>query len=367
MIWGWRKFGGVAKSMAWGALAGAVTVTSCLTAGPPLPWIAGEDVATAPKEESLGGFSEGSMAAWNALVQPKMVKVYGAGGVRGIEGYQSGFLISASGHVATSWSSVLDVESTQVVTWDGKKWPATLVGTDPVSEIAVLKIDSEGLPFFSLESDLAVAPGMRVFAVSNLFGIAQGKEWCSIQRGVLMAKAPMEAKRGRFATAYRGDILILDTMTNNPGATGGAAIDAQGELLGMLGKELRDERSQTWINYALPRQVVSQAVKNILEGKTGSAPVEMPKAKSPHRLERLGMAMVPDILARTPAYIDQVAVDSLAAKTGLMADDLILSVNDQRIDGQATLRKILESLESADGFQMVVQRDGQILSMKIQP
>jgi serine protease Do len=326
-----------------------------------------EDGEKAQQDESLASSSEGSMAAWNALVQPKMVKIYGAGGVRGIEGYQSGFLISASGHVATSWSSVLDVESTQVVTWDGKKWPATLVGTDPVSELAVLKIDSEGLPFFSLDSEFPVEPGMRVFAVSNLFGIAQGKEWCSIQRGVLMAKAPMEAKRGRFATPYRGDILILDTMTNNPGATGGAAIDAQGELLGMLGKELRDERSQTWINYALPRQVVAQAVKNILEGKTGSAPVEMPKAKDPHRLERLGMAMVPDILARTPAYIDQVAVDSLAAKAGLMADDLVLSVNDQRVDGQATLRKILDSLESADGFQLVVQRDGQILSMKIQP
>jgi serine protease Do len=326
-----------------------------------------EELTPAPNNESLGSLAEGSMAIWNARVQPKMVKIYGAGGVRGIEGYQSGFLISADGQVVTSWSSVLDVESTQVVTWDGKKWPATLVGTDPVSEIAVLKIDSDGLPFFSLESDLAMAPGMRIFAVSNLFGIAQGKEWCSIQRGVLMAKAPMEAKKGRLATAYRGDILILDTMTNNPGATGGAAIDAQGELLGMLGKELKDERSQTWINYALPRQVVSESVKNILEGKTGTAPAEMPKAKVPHRVERLGLAMIPDILARTPAYIDQVAVGSLAAKAGVLADDLILSVNDQRIDGQATLRKILESLEAADGFQMVVQRDGQILSIKIQP
>jgi serine protease Do len=367
MIWGWRKIGVLAMVMAWGGWSGMLMLASCLTAGPPLPWLPREDVAPGPEQQSLGIFSEGSMAAWNAQVQPKMVKIYGAGGVRGIEGYQSGFFVSASGHVATSWSSVLDVESTQVVTWDGKKWPSTLVGTDPVSEIALLKIDSDGLPFFSLESALEVAPGMRVFAVSNLFGIAQGKEWCSIQRGVLMAQAPMEAKRGRFTTAYRGDILILDTMTNNPGATGGAAIDAQGELLGMLGKELRDERSQTWINYALPRQVVSQAVKNILEGKTGTTPLEMPKAKDPHRLERLGMAMVPDILARTPAYIDQVAVGSLAAKTGLKADDLILSVNDQRVDGQATLRKILESLESADGFQVVVQREGQILSMKIQP
>ncbi len=79
------------------------------------------------------------VVALNALLQPKLVKIYGAGGAKGLESYQSGFLISEAGHIVTSWSTVLDVTSLRIITFDGKKDDAEIVGMDPQTEIAVLK------------------------------------------------------------------------------------------------------------------------------------------------------------------------------------------------------------------------------------
>src|SRR5262245_14243702 len=83
-------------------------------------------------------------------VQPKVVKIYGAGGFRGLEHYQSGILISAQGHVLTSWSYVLDTDFVAVVLADGKQFQGQLVGADPALEAAVLKIEATDLPHFAL-------------------------------------------------------------------------------------------------------------------------------------------------------------------------------------------------------------------------
>ena len=86
----------------------------------------------------------------SAGVQPKMVKVYGAGGLRGLEGYQSGFLISDQGHILTVWSYVLDTDYITVTLDDGRKFEGEIVGADPRLEVAVLKIDTDGLEHFKL-------------------------------------------------------------------------------------------------------------------------------------------------------------------------------------------------------------------------
>src|SRR3954467_12434364 len=111
-------------------------------------------------------------------VQPKVVKIYGAGGIRGLEHYQSGILISAKGHVLTVSSYVLDSDEVSVVLDDGRHFTAQQVAADPLTDIAVLKFDSSGdeIPHFDLSAATAVEPGTRVLAFSNLFGIAAGDE-----------------------------------------------------------------------------------------------------------------------------------------------------------------------------------------------
>src|SRR5262245_51394843 len=79
-----------------------------------------------------------SLAQAVSAIQPKMVKVYGAGGLRGLEAFQSGFFISGDGYILTVWSYILDADVVDVTLSDGRKFEAQLVGMDPRLEIAVL-------------------------------------------------------------------------------------------------------------------------------------------------------------------------------------------------------------------------------------
>ena len=119
-----------------------------------------------------------SFAEVVAEAQPKMVKVYGAGGLQGLETYQSGFLISATGHVLTTWSYVLDTDNDLVTVMlnDGRRFDAKVLGNDPRLEIAILKFDAKELPHFNLDQSVELSAGARVLAFSNLFNVATGNE-----------------------------------------------------------------------------------------------------------------------------------------------------------------------------------------------
>src|SRR5689334_21074787 len=146
-------------------------------------------------------------------VQPKVVKIFGAGGLRGLEAYQSGFLISGEGHILTAWSYVLDSDVITVYLHDGQKLTAEVVGMDPRSEIAVLKINGQGLPHFALDEAVALKVGAKVLAFSNMFGVALGNEPVSVLHGVVAAKTELSARRGAFESNYRGQAYVLDAMT----------------------------------------------------------------------------------------------------------------------------------------------------------
>lgn len=309
------------------------------------------------------------LVALATSLQSKLVKIYGAGGPKGLESYQSGFLVSEAGHVVTSWSTVLDVNAIRVVTLDGRKEDAEIVGMDPETEIAVLKMKQGGTDFFNLKELDEPAVGNRVFGLSNLFGIATGDEAVSIQRGVIMALAPLSARRGRLKTLYQGRVLVLDVMTNNPGATGGAVVNLKGNFVGMLGKELRDEQTNIWLNYAIPADVVSSSVRRILEGKTNASPrSQQPMiAKRPHRLLGLGIVLIPDVLPKTPAFVDQVVPNSISERCGLSANDLVLMLNDRRIDSRRSLEESLASIDSADSFTFLVQRGQELVRLDVRP
>src|SRR5690606_1023636 len=138
-------------------------------------------------------------------------------------------------------SLVLDRDEATVLLGDGRKYTAQLVGTDPVTDVALLKIDIEGeeFPYFDLEGKLEqgsgqVFEGQRVFAFSTPYNVATGDEPVSVLQGIIAAIAPLEARRGAFSTRFRGDVYVLDAPTNNPGAAGGVLVDLGGVPLGML-------------------------------------------------------------------------------------------------------------------------------------
>ena len=296
-------------------------------------------------------------------VQAKMVKLYGAGGVRGMQAYQSGMVISPEGHILTAFSHVLDTDYVTAVLADGRKFQAALLGADPRLEIAVLKIDATDLPCFDLAKAVQAEPGSRILALSNAFGVATGDEPVSVQRGTVAVVTRLEARRGAFETPYHGPVYVLDVTINNSGAAGGALVTRRGELLGMLGKELRNAMNNTWLNYAIPIDSLRASAEAIREGKfVAERETEgTKKAERPLNLTMLGIALVPNVLERTPPYVDHVQAGSPADKAGVRPDDLILLLGDRLIQSCKALVADLEGIDEDDEIKLTVLR-GQELS-----
>lgn len=299
-------------------------------------------------------------------VQPRMVKVFGVGGMRGLESYQSGFLISTDGHVLTAWSYVLDTGDATVVLDDGRKFTSELVGADPRLELAVLKIDATDLPCFRLDNVVRLRTGTRVLAFGNLYGVATGDEPNSVLHGIVSATAPLSARRGVFKTPYRGPVYVLDAMTNNAGAAGGALTDSQGQLAGVLGKELRDADANTWLNYALPISELKQTVDALIRGAPTEGTDQTRRPEEAASLDAMGIILIPNVLRNTPPFVDLVLPGSLAKQAGLQSDDLIVLVNGRAVSSQASVQEQLLEVDAVDAVRLTITRGSELLEFEIQ-
>ncbi len=309
---------------------------------------------------------ESSLNRVTREVQQKIVKVYGAGGLRGLESYQSGSLISAEGHILTAWSYVLDSSVITVVLDDGRHFSAEMVAADPRFGIALLKVDAEDLPHFNLDEGVTLEIGDRVLSFSNLFGIAAGNEPASVLSGYVSAIVPLEARRSSFPTAYQGPVLVVDAIVNNPGAAGGVLTDQNGNLAGMLGKELRSSVNDLWLNYAIPISEIREPVEDLIAGRTRAIPSEeMEKPATPLTLAHLGLVLVPNVLDQTPPYVERVVDGSLAEAAGLQPDDLILYSNGRLVPSQGSLVEAFSYLDRDDVVTLTVLRDGQLIEITL--
>jgi len=297
-------------------------------------------------------------------VQPKIVKIYGAGGLQRMEAYQSGFLVSADGHVVTAWTHVLDTDYVTATLDDGRKFEATLLGADPRIDVALLKIDADELPHFSLGEAADVHVGTRVLAFSNLFGVATGDEPASVLHGSVSAVTSLAARSGAYKIPYHGTVYVVDAITNNPGAAGGVLTDRQGQLVGMLGKELRHATSNVWLNYALPVPAFAPSIRGMIAGDVlplGDAQRALPPISL--TLDQLGIVLVPNILSRTPPFIDTVRAGSLAQHALLKPDDLVVFLNGRLVSSCTILLEELKYLEHDAPVSLTVMRGEELIEV----
>jgi serine protease Do len=161
---------------------------------------------------------------------------------------------------------------------------------------------------------------------------------------------------------------VLDVATNNPGASGGALVTFRGELAGILGKELRNSLNNTWLNYALPIDQLRQSIDEIEAGKFISLKELPPEKKPAHPMDvgLLGINLVPDVLERTPAYVDQVRPGTAAARAGLQPDDLILLVGNHLTQSCKALQKELEMIDRADAVKVTILRGQELVEVTLQ-
>jgi serine protease Do len=294
----------------------------------------------------------------------KVVKIHGAGGLRGLESYQTGILVSPQGHVLTVMSTVLDADEIDCVLDDGVRYRGTLLGADPSRQLAVIAIDATDLPFFAIADNDPVTVGTRVFALSNLFGVAVGDERVSVQHGVVTARVPLEARRGGYEVPFPGDVYIIDCTTNNPGSPGGGLIDWEGRLVGMLGKELRASVSGIWLSYAIPAAELARGYRDILSGTVSAPPARDAASFDPLGL---GIVLVPDLLDRTPPFIESVVSGSLAERAGLSPDDLVVAVDGRSVPSRDAVQRALGMLADGDPVRIAVVREGRVVDVELGP
>lgn len=298
----------------------------------------------------------------------KLVKLFGAGGFSRLNNYGTGIIISPDGHILTVASQLLDTSDLVVHLYDGRRLKAQVLAVEPELDAAIVKIKIEGkkineptgldLDYFDF-LEAAKKPhaetGDWVLALSNSFEIALRDEPLTLQRGVVMAYTKLAGRRGVFDFPYTGDVYIVDAITNNPGAAGGALIDRKGNLLGIIGREIKNTQSDTWMNYAIPVNAkVDVRYKEIVKGKDGMDKEEektktllmtdfvVKGMKGEYQATKTdkralgeggyhGIVFVPNILDRTPAYVEDVEPGSPAAKSGIRPDDLVSFVDGEPI------------------------------------
>jgi serine protease Do len=328
--------------------------------------------------------ADDSFATIAEQVNGKLVKLFGAGGVRGLASYGTGVLVSPDGYILTVQSHILDTQDLRVHIADGTRYHARVVAVEPELDVALLKIGSEKekieepLPFFDVaeaaKRSLAET-GTGVLAFSNLYQIATRDDPLSVQRGVIAAYSKLYGKAGFFDTPYTGSVYVIDAVTNNPGAAGGVITTRKGELLGLIGKELRNELTQTWINYAVPigakidvplgdGRTVTVSIPDLVEKKEKYQPPQSNRDKGKGG-GYTGIILVANPVEHTPPYVEEVVPRSPAAKAGLKPDDLIVYVDGVPVATIQSFKDVLDRYRPGVEVKLEVRRGDRLTTVPL--
>lgn len=314
-------------------------------------------------------------------VNRKMVKLFGAGGFKGLPSYGTGFLVSAKGHILTVNNHILSTTDLRVHLYDGRFYHAKVIAKEPELDLALCKIDGEvdNLPHFDVAQAVAAPlaqPGDWILAFSNQFQIATRDEPMSVQRGVIAAHAELRGRRGVFDAPFVGEVYFLDAIACNPGAAGGVITNRRGELLGVLGRELKNTLTDTWINYAVPIQTRVEIVREdkpakvdiatfTREGILGTYKQSEARKDKADRGGFHGIVLVPNVVSATPAYVEEVLPSSPAAQGGLRPDDLIVYVDGELVPSIRAFRDIMKHIGPGTEVKLEVQRGNKLESVKL--
>ena len=305
--------------------------------------------------------------------QQTIVKLFGAGG-GSPDSYGTGTLVSAEGHVATVWNHLVGTGYLTAVTADGRKFGVDVVGTSAEHDLALLKLQSEPGDSFAC-IDLAkvtdAEPGTPVLAYSNMFHVATGNEPVSLVHGVIAARIPLSATQGRWKFPLKSPVWLIDAITNNSGAAGGLLTDTSGTPIGLVGREIRHAASRTWVNYAVPLTTLKPVIETLMSSKKLDArpkdsETNIPVISDQELTARFGLTMLPNVIERTPAWIDAVAKDSIAAKADLQRGDLIVMVGDTVITSVTDFQQQLAGYRSGDRVALTINREQQLLAIDLQ-
>jgi serine protease Do len=324
--------------------------------------------------------SDESFAKVAEEVNKKLVKLFGSGGFKGLASYGTGVVISKTGRILTINSHILDTRDLRIHMADGTRYHGKVIAREPELDIALVQIDKPGLElddYFDVEAAAKKPiqePGTGILAFSNQFQIATRDEPMSVQQGVIASHSRLYGRIGVFEATYRGNVYVIDAITNNPGAGGGAITTRKAELLGLIGRELRNELTNTWINYAIPLNAGIEVTNK--DGKKVTATImdvvrlgekykQLPTIKKEKNLVYHGIVLVPNVVERTPAYVEDVIPGSPADAAKLKPDDQVVYVDGLPVPDINTFNQILASYAPNSEVKLEIQRGDKLLTVPI--
>ena len=269
-------------------------------------------------------------------------------GSREVASAGSGVIVDAErGYILTNHHVVEDADEIQISLMDGDILDAEIVGSDPATDIALLKVEANGLTEMPIGDSEVVRVGDFVLAIGNPFGLSH-----TVTSGIVSALGRTGISRDGYEDFIQTDASI------NPGNSGGALVNMRGELVGINSAIISRSGGNVGIGFAVPTEIASSIMRQILdfgEVRRGLLGVSIQTIDAE-------VARALESSVESGALVAFVEPGSAAETAGIQVDDIIVEVNEKKITGAAALRNTIGLMGSGEEVAIKYIRDGRTRS-----
>jgi serine protease Do len=270
----------------------------------------------------------------------------------------SGVIINEGGYIVTNNHVVQDADVVEVTLFDNRTLKAEVIGTDPDTDLAVVKISEKGLPFLSFVDSDKAKVGEWVLAVGNPFNLNS-----TVTAGIISAKGRniniLNRNSGEGSTAIES--FIQTDAAINPGNSGGALVELNGGLLGINTAIASPTGSYSGYGFAVPSNIVSKIVEDLIkfgEVQRGWLGVSILSVNSE-------LAALNDLSVNEGAYISGFPSKSSAKEAGLKEGDVVVKIDEAPIKSSTALIEYIGRRRPGDKVNMTVNRKGNELTIPV--
>ena len=267
-------------------------------------------------------------------------------------GLGSGVIVSPEGYILTNNHVVEGAQEIEVTLSDSRRTTAKVIGTDPDTDLAVLRITLDRLPVIAMGNSDTVQVGDKVLAIGNPFGVGQ-----TVTGGIISALGRNQLGINTFENFIQTDAAI------NPGNSGGALVDVNGSLLGINTAIYSRSGGNMGIGFAIPvstaRQVLEGLVRNgqVTRGWIGVEPVEL----NSDLAETFGIKQTEGVI------ITGVLQNGPAFKAGLKPGDVLLAVDEKNVRNVSELLTLIAAQTPGTAVKMRIKRRNVDMTLEITP
>jgi serine protease Do len=275
-------------------------------------------------------------------------------------GSGSGFIINSSGQILTNAHVVDGADRVTVILKDGRTFDGKVLGEDPVTDVAAIKIDANNLPTLSVGNSDTLQPGEAVVAIGNPLGLNN-----TVTSGIISATGRSGSDIG--ASDKRVDYIQTDAAIN-PGNSGGPLLNARGQVIGMNTAIIRGAQG---LGFAIPINTVQRIAQQLIATGKVDHPylgVQM-VTLTPELKEKIknGAGDRLNLTADDGVLLIEIVPRSPASVAGLRVGDVIKSINSQPVTKIEEVQKLVENSKIGTKLPIEVERNGQIVQVGVQP